>query len=869
MLLFGAVAETTFWLEFTTRFNFIAVDYLLYTHEVIGNIRESYPVAWIVGGLALAAAVITLAIRPWLQRADEEPLSRRRRFAYVAAAIVLPVAAMTAASVDQMGTIGNAYADELTGNGIFTFAAAMRRNELDYDRFYATIPQEEADGILRGLGVERNPLDRSAPREAAPDHEADEPHSAGFPGRPRHVVMVMVESLSAEFLGAWGSKQGLTPNLDRMAREGLRFANVYATGTRTVRGLEAVSLGTPPVPGQAIVRRPGNDHLATIGELLEHQGYATSFVYGGYGYFDNMNAYFDTNDYRVVDRTEIPKQSIVFENIWGVADESLFASALGVIDTAVASGKPVFMHIMTTSNHRPFTYPDGRIDIKSPGGREGGVKYTDWAIGRFIEDARAKPWFDDTLFVIVADHCAAVAGKSKLPVNGYRIPLIFYAPKLVAPAEYVPMMSQIDIAPTILDMLRADGDDHFFGRLGVRAAGRAGARVHQQLPVAGLPARRRADGADSGTQGRVVPRRPGHARDDADAGGPGDRAGGDRVLPDGVAGVQAGRAAGARLRAALSRARHAAVGRPSTACHERRSRRPRAGRVGWSSHARGRRVRRCAGVAMDRAARPSPRRGGGRGPRGTPVTAARGWPRTARHARHRGALARPPHSPAHRGAVHAALRRWHRAPATGIERGVRVAMRPRHWQRAAESAAPRGASGVVEPCAGPPIPPRRGGGHGPSATPATAARWLDHPTRPRTAAPCMSRCGGGIGASRRRKLERIPPPPTPTMTHVFHRHLHRTPPVAVSGHGCTIVDAAGKEYLDACGGAAVSCLGHGHPDVLAAMHAQIDTLAYAHTSFFTTEVAEALADQLIAHRAAGHRATPISSAAAPRRWRRR
>ena len=154
----------------------------------------------------------------------------------------------------------------------------------------------------------------------------------------------------------------------------------------------------------------------------------------------------------------------MFENIWGVADESLFANALGVIDAAVASGKPTFMHVMTTSNHRPFTYPDGRIDIKSPGGREGGVKYTDWAIGRFIDDARGKPWFDDTLFVIVADHCAAVAGKSKLPVGGYRIPLIFYAPKLVVPGEYTPTMSQIDIPPTILDVLRADGDDHFFGR---------------------------------------------------------------------------------------------------------------------------------------------------------------------------------------------------------------------------------------------------------------------------------------------------------------------------------------------------------------------------------------------------------------------
>ncbi|CAG0984296.1 Lipoteichoic acid synthase 1 [Burkholderiales bacterium] len=463
-LLFGAVAEATFWLEFATRFNFIAVDYLLYTHEVIGNVRESYPVGWIVAGLALASLAVATALRPWLERADALPVSRRRRLAWAVAAIVLPATMMTLASIDQMLPTGNAWANELAGNGLFTFAAAMRRNELDYDRFYATMPQDEADAVLRSLLVSRKPLDRNAPRVAAVEHESTESHSAGLPRRPRHVVLVMVESLSAEFVGAWGSTQGLTPNLDRLAREGLVFSNVYATGTRTVRGLEAVSLGTPPVPGQAIVRRPGNDHLATIGEVLEHQGYATSFVYGGYGYFDNMNAYFDANDYRVVDRTDFPKASIVFENIWGVADESLFANALAVIDASVATGKPSFTHVMTTSNHRPFTYPAGRIDLPSPGGREGGVKYTDWAIGRFVEDARARPWFDQTLFVFVADHCAAVAGRTALPVGGYRIPLIFYAPKLVAPAEYAPLMSQIDVPPTILDVLGVDGDDHFFGR---------------------------------------------------------------------------------------------------------------------------------------------------------------------------------------------------------------------------------------------------------------------------------------------------------------------------------------------------------------------------------------------------------------------
>ena len=434
MLLFGAVAEATFWLEFATRFNFIAVDYLLYTHEVIGNIRESYPVPWILTGIALAALAITYALRGWLRRADATPLSGQRRLAYATAAVALPALAMSVASIDQMGRIGNAYADELAGNGLFTFSAAMRRNELDYDRFYATMPQEDADRILAGLGVDRRPLrPPMAPKVVA--HESTELHVPGMPAKPRHVVLIMVESLSAEFLGAYGSTRGLTPNLDRFAREGLKFTNAYATGTRTVRGLEAVSVGIPPVPGQSIVHRPDNDRLTTVGGLLEQQGYASSFVYGGYGYFDNMNSYFAGNDYQVVDRVDFPKSTIVFENIWGVADESLFANGMRVIDDNAARGKPSFTHVMTTSNHRPFTYPDGRIDIRSPGGREGGVKYTDWAIGKFIDDARSKPWFDETLFIIVADHCASAAGKTKLPVGGYRIPIIFYAPKLLATRE--------------------------------------------------------------------------------------------------------------------------------------------------------------------------------------------------------------------------------------------------------------------------------------------------------------------------------------------------------------------------------------------------------------------------------------------------
>ncbi len=463
LLLAVAVAEVLFWDEFSTRFNFIALDYLVYTHEVLGNVRESYPVPALLAAVAAAAMTIALALRPAIDRADRRPAPVRIRVAWLGAALAMPAIALSAARIEQMDGSGNAYADELAGNGLFTLAAAARRNELDYDRFYATIDPARADEILAGLGVERTPLQAGTPVADAA-HEAAEAHLPVMPAAPRHVVVITVESLSAEFVGAYGSTRGLTPNLDRLAAEGLRFANFYATGTRTVRGLEAVSLGTPPVPGQSIVRRPGNEHLATLGGILARQGFAASFVYGGYGYFDNMNAFFAGNDYRVVDRADIPRERIVFANAWGVADETLLDEALDVVDADVAQGARSFVHVMTTSNHRPFTYPDGRIDIPSPGGREGAVKYTDWAIGRFVERARAKPWFDDTLFVFLADHCAAAAGRTALPLAGYRIPLILWAPKLVRPAVVEPVASQIDLPPTLLDILRVPGDDHFFGR---------------------------------------------------------------------------------------------------------------------------------------------------------------------------------------------------------------------------------------------------------------------------------------------------------------------------------------------------------------------------------------------------------------------
>lgn len=465
VLLLVAVSEWFFWDEFAARFNFIAVDYLIYSQEVLGNIRESYPVGRILTALLVLAILVWLPLARRVYAAAAAPWPWRSRLKWLAGWTLLLVALATGLDQDLKNRSPSDSVNELAGNGIHSFFAAFRRNELDFDRFYAALPQAEAFARTRSVlpadGGRWLPQPEGGVKRHIPAHG---------PRRPLNVVLVSIESMGAEFLGAYGDTRGLTPNLDRLAGDSLWFANAYATGNRTVRGLEALSLSLPPTPGQSIVRRPKNEHLFTLGSLLADMGYDVTFAYGGYGYFDNMNAFFGANGYRVFDRTDMSQERIGFANVWGVADEYLFDEAIARLDrqydAARRSGttRPFFMHIMTTSNHRPYTYPAGRIDIPSGSGREGAVKYADWAIGHLLAEARKRPWFADTVFVITADHGANARGTVNIPVDKYRIPVFFYAPRHIPPRRVDRLASQIDIPPTLLGLLGMDYDGRFFGR---------------------------------------------------------------------------------------------------------------------------------------------------------------------------------------------------------------------------------------------------------------------------------------------------------------------------------------------------------------------------------------------------------------------
>lgn len=528
-LLFTAVAEWFFWDEFQVRFNFIAVDYLVWTQEVWGNVRESYPMPAIITGLAVGSAllvallirlravrwvaagqftwenrmtgllaltaipvlitaalfwddllvwlrleaysvpviILCLAVIPvaavWLLargRGATRPASDGRKgMVRLSGLAAIPAIIVVAAKQSQRPVFQNQYNQELAKNGMYSLFAAFWAMEIPYEKFYRTMDEHQVLAQTRALltAPDSQPLaesDRDLRRRI---------HASGEEKR-YNVMLICMESLSADFMGRFGNPRGLTPNLDRLAGEGLLFSRCYATGTRTVRGLEALTLSLPPTPGQAIIYRPGSTGLYTLGAIFGGRGYDCAFVYGGNGRFDYMNRFFSGNGYQALDKNAWAASDISFETSWGACDEDLFRKSIAEADVSHAAGHPFHLFCMTTSNHRPFQFPTDKFKGKGRDGRESSVMYADYAIGRLMEEAPRHPWFDNTLFLFCADHCASSAGKMDLDVTKFHIPAILWNPKLIKPQDASMLCSQIDVIPTVLALMNWQYTSLFFGQ---------------------------------------------------------------------------------------------------------------------------------------------------------------------------------------------------------------------------------------------------------------------------------------------------------------------------------------------------------------------------------------------------------------------
>jgi phosphoglycerol transferase MdoB-like AlkP superfamily enzyme len=459
LALFGGVAEIFFWNEFDSRFNGVAVNYLMFPREVIGNIHQSFDTSLYLPMIAVAALVIMLAMRrPLAASIDAAPAATWR--SALAAFIVLVAAGGGVVALLPGSVSADREVNQIGASGVATFVDAAINNNTDYDGVYPGMPEDEAIRLVRDFYSRDTLLDPPGTRSIR--RFVDN----GPAPKKLNIVIVIEESFGSVFVDGLDNRRDerISPNIDRLAADGLFFTNIYASGDRTVRGLEAVLTSFQPIPGISTARRPGSQGMVSLPTLLNGLGYQTAMLYAGLDSFDNMGNFWRGIGFdHVWDQTDI--EDAGFTTIWGVADEYLFGDALKKLDRLTAAGKPAMLTMLTVSNHRPYTYPTGRID-KDPEAKriENTATYADWAFGDFIERARMRPWFDDTVFVFVGDHGWKVNGAAQVPLHSFRIPLLVYAPAHIAPRRIDTLGAQIDLAPTLLGLLGISYESRFFGK---------------------------------------------------------------------------------------------------------------------------------------------------------------------------------------------------------------------------------------------------------------------------------------------------------------------------------------------------------------------------------------------------------------------
>jgi phosphoglycerol transferase MdoB-like AlkP superfamily enzyme len=462
---FLLVTEYYFFEEFRSRFNTVAVDYLLYPQEVFINIWESYPVPTVLGSCALLS-LLWLAVAFRLFRGMwSQTCSFRARLGYWLGTVLLCAALAPTISLKGVHISAERTLNEIANNGAISFWSAFQTRHLDYAAFYKTLPREEAYQRVRRMLAEPK-------AEFVGDPNSILRRFAGDSSRPRmNVVILLEESLGSEFWGSLGRPgETLTPEMDRLAsEEGILFTNIYASGNRTVRGFEGVLSSFPPLPGDSIVKRDLSDNVETIARVLKRDGYNTVFLYGGRGIFDGMkpfalnNAYDRFLEHNPPFHNDFPHKT--FSTIWGVCDEDIYARGIEEFRELAKVGKPFLGTILSVSNHKPYTYPKGRIaENPDERKRENAVKYSDFALGEFFRAARKEPFWTNTIFVVVADHGARVYGSQSIPIHSYEIPLLIVGPAVVKRPSRMPMLGcSLDVSPTILGLIGRPYETLFFG----------------------------------------------------------------------------------------------------------------------------------------------------------------------------------------------------------------------------------------------------------------------------------------------------------------------------------------------------------------------------------------------------------------------
>ena len=457
--IFFEVITPTFILEYDLRPNRLFIEYLIYPKEVFSMLLSGYKLEILCSLLALFISYKLSALlfdKSWGNSAS----IAKKYLSFICITLFLlcllgargtlehrPInPAMVSFSTDHL-------LNDLSVNSIYSTAFALKQMQLEKgsDNYYGKMAAQDIISEIKSASLTSPDLYKNS------EIPTQSYHQASYRGKPKNIVILLQESLGARYVKTLGGLP-LSPELDNLMTQGWNLTNLYATGTRSVRGIEAVITGFTPTTSRSVVKLDKSQHnFFTIAQFLKSQNYQTQFIYGGESHFDNMKSFFLGNGFS--DIVDLPKfDNIEFEGSWGASDEDLYDQAHREFELLNQNEKPFFSLVFTSSNHSPYDYPDNKISLydDQKNSRNNAAKYADYALGKFFKKAKKADYWNNTIFVIIADHDSRVGGAELVPIEHFHIPALIIGKDIPA-KEDARLVSQIDIAPTLLSLAGLSG----------------------------------------------------------------------------------------------------------------------------------------------------------------------------------------------------------------------------------------------------------------------------------------------------------------------------------------------------------------------------------------------------------------------------
>ena len=369
-------------------------------------------------------------------------------------------------------TTDSVFINQLGLNPALTLYEAAKNRYSDHrdNAWKAVLPEDEALAVTRELLLTGN--DQLAdPELAAVRRDYRAPGAGRLP--VRNVVVILMESFAGRYVGALGSRDGITPNFDRLAAEGLLFERFFANGTHTHQGMFASMACFPNLPGfEYLMQSPeGGNRFSGLPQLLSARAFNDVYVYNGDFAWDNQLGFFGNQGMtRFVGRNDYI-DPVVADPTWGVSDQDMFDRAVQELG-ALAPGEPFYALLQTLSNHTPYALPDP-LPVPAVSGHGSqdahltAMRYSDWALGRFFEQAKRQPWYKDTLFVVVGDHgFGAPEQLTEMDLFRFHVPLLLMAPGVTEQfgSRREVVGTQVDVVPTIMGRLGGEVRHQCWGR---------------------------------------------------------------------------------------------------------------------------------------------------------------------------------------------------------------------------------------------------------------------------------------------------------------------------------------------------------------------------------------------------------------------